>query len=103
LRIRAPVPYLPGMADEIDLVAEYQEYLARFEASFGDVDFNVFVKHKSRLIKRLPYDEFETIYREYFAMAKAYFEAQDRGDTINDIVVKVLREHAGQLVLTSPV
>jgi hypothetical protein len=91
------------MAEALDLVSEYKDYMSRFEAAFGEVDFGAFVKHKGRLIRRLPYDEFERVYGEYFAMAQAYFEATDRGDTINDVVVKVLREHASELVLTSPV
>jgi hypothetical protein len=91
------------MAEELDLVAEYQQYLGRFQEAFGDLDFGEFVKNKGRLIKKLTYDDFEESYREYYAMAKTYFEASDRGDTINDIVVKILREHASVLVLPSPI
>lgn len=88
---------------EPDLAKEYQDYLERFEAAVGDKDFGVFVKHEGRLVKKLRFEEFEPIYREYFEVARTYFDSLDRGDTINDIVVKVLRERATDLFLKSPV
>jgi hypothetical protein len=93
------------MADaERDLVEEYREYLERFESlANGPTDFGSFLKHNGRLVKKLRYDEFEPIYREYHEVAKAYFDSIDRGDTINDIVVKLLRERATELIKTSPV
>jgi len=91
------------MPTEADLVQEYREYLERFEAQLGDSDFGAFVKHKGRLIKKLRYDEFEPLYKEYFEIAKAYYESIDRGDTINDLVVKLLRERATDLLKPSPV
>lgn len=91
------------MPTEADLVQEYREYLERFEAQLGDSDFGAFVKHKGRLIKKLRYDEFEPLYQEYFEVAKAYYESLDRGDTINDLVVKLLRDRATDLLKPSPV
>jgi hypothetical protein len=93
------------MADQAkgDLVAQYREYLERFAAELGEGNFGDFVKHKGKLIKKLAYDDFEPIYNEYHEVATAYFESVDRGDTINDIVVKLIRERAAQLILASPV
>ena len=93
------------MADQAkgDLVGEYREYLQRFDKELGTGDFGDFVKHKGKLIKKLAYDEFEPLYTEYHEVASAYFESMDRGDTINDIIVKLIRERAAQLILTSPV
>ncbi len=91
------------MPSEADLVQEYREYLERFEANLGESEFGAFVKHNGRLIKKLRYDEFEPLYKEYFEIAKTYYESLDRGDTINDLVVKLLRERATDLLKPSPV
>ena len=89
------------MAD--DIAAEYREYLSRFDASLGEVEVGKFAKHKGRLIKKMAVDEFAAKYKEYHDLAKHYFESVDRGDTINDVVVKLVRDHAAELVLPSPV
>jgi hypothetical protein len=87
-----------------DFVEEFREYLARFDqVAGGETDFGAFAKHNGRLVKKLRYEEFEPVYREYHDIARTYFESVDRGDTINDIVVKLIRERASELVLTSPV
>lgn len=91
------------MSESGDYVAEYREYLERWEKAAGAAEFGDFVKHNGKLIQKLVYDDFESLYREYNEVAKAYFESIDRGDTINDIVVKLIRERAAQLILTSPV
>ena len=85
-----------------DFVKEFREYLTRFEAEHGDTDFGAFVKHRGRLVKKLRYEEFEPMYREFNDMAKSYFDSLDRGDTINDVVVKVLRQRAIELFVDPP-
>lgn len=88
------------MADAArDLVEEYRAYLQRFEEKFGPVDFGGYAKHHGRLIKKLRYDEFEMKFREFQEVDKAYGEIIARGDTINDVVVKILRERCDELVL----
>lgn len=92
-----------GDHDE-DFVEQYREYLDRFDdAAGGPADFGAFVKHNGRMVKRLRYDEFEPVYTEYHEIAKAYFDSVDRGDTINDVVVKLIRDRATELIKTSPV
>ncbi len=95
----------PSMATsgKVDIAKEYREYLARFESEYGDSDFGVFVKHRGRLVKKMRVEEFEPVYREFSDIAKSYFDSLDRGDTINDVVVKMLRERAIELLLSSPV
>jgi DNA-binding Lrp family transcriptional regulator len=88
--------------DERDIVQAYRKYIERFEAEVGPSELGQFVKHRSRLVKKLRYEEFEPKYREYEEMARAYQESLERGDTINDLVVKVLRESADELFLPSP-
>jgi len=86
-----------------ELQKEYEGYLTRFTAEHGEVDLGAFVKFKGKLVKKLDLDEFTRVYDEYHQLAAHYFESLDRGDTINDIVVKSIREHAANLLLTAPV
>ena len=91
---------MAGAADE------YREYLARFDQTVegGDaVAVGAFAKFKGKLIKKLSPEEFATKNKEYLDLASHYFQALDRGDTINDVIVKLVRERAAELVLTSPV
>jgi hypothetical protein len=82
-----------------DLVEEYRAYLQRFEDRLGPCEFGEYAKHKGRLIKKLRFDEFEVKFREFRDVDKAYSEILERGDTINDVLVKVLRERCDELVL----
>jgi len=81
------------------MVEEYRSYLQRFEEQLGACDFGEYAKLRGRLIKKLRYDEFEQKYREFGEVTKAYGEILERGDTINDVLVKVLRERSDELVL----
>jgi len=89
--------------ENLEFTREYREYLARFEAEHAGTDLGAFVKHRGRLVKKLRYEEFEAMYREFHDVAKNYFDSLDRGDTINDVVVKVLRERAIELFVDPPV
>jgi hypothetical protein len=95
---------LAGMADGPaesgnDAVDEYRLYLERFDALVGTVEFGIYQKHKGRLIKKLTYDEFEAKLGEYREVDKAYNEILEHGDTINDVLVKVLRERSDELLM----
>ncbi len=81
------------------MVEEFRAYLHRFEEKLGSCDFGEYAKHQGRLIKKLRYDEFETKLREFREVTKAYAEILERGDTINDVLVKVIRERSDELVL----
>ena len=85
-----------------DLPARYQQYLDRFRAEVGDVQPGAFGKYNGRLIKKLSFEEFTPAYLEYQELSERYFESLDRGDTINDVVLRVLREKAASLVLDPP-
>ncbi len=87
---------------QVDLVEEYRSYLERFESVAGPGEFGSFVKHDGRLIKKLRFDEFEPKYQEYVDVERAYTESVERGDTINDLVVKILRERCAELMLEPP-
>jgi hypothetical protein len=82
---------------------EYAEYIARFDKEAGDtVAVGAFAKFKGRLIKKMTAEEFADKNREYLELASHYLTSLDRGDTINDVVVRLVRERAAELVLTSP-
>ena len=85
-----------------DLPARYQEYLARLKGVVGDVAVGAFAKHAGKLIKKLSFEEFTRAYLEFTEMAERYRESIERGDTINDVVLKVLRESAATLILPPP-
>jgi hypothetical protein len=87
-----------------DLPQEYQGYLSRFAAAIEEeIEVGGFAKYKGKLIKKLDFDEFSSMYDEYHQMAAHYFESLDRGDTINDLVVRAIRDKAANLVITAPV
>jgi hypothetical protein len=94
-------PGEPGASDEGegDAVDEYRRYLERFEAAVGPSEFGTYAKYHGRLIKKLTYDEFEEKLGEYREVDKAYKEILDHGDTINDVLVKVLRERSDELLI----
>ena len=85
-----------------DLADRYHEYLERWQREAPDVAVGAFTKFSGRLIKKLSFEEFTPILVEYLEMASRYQETLERGDTINDIVLKVLRDQAAQLMLQPP-
>jgi len=82
-----------------DLPARYHEYLDRFATKVGTVDVGAFAKYDGKLIKKLSFEEFTPTYLEFTEMQTAYLETIARGDTINDVVLRVLRDKAATLVL----
>jgi hypothetical protein len=86
-----------------DLPARYHEYLGRFASELGDdVKLGAFAKFGGRLIKKLSFEEFTPAYIEYTEICERYNESLERGDTINDLVLRLLREQAAALVLKPP-
>jgi hypothetical protein len=85
-----------------DLPARYHEYLERFAAEIGDTKVGAFAKWSGRLIKKLAFEEFTPAYLEYTEILQRYEDSLERGDTINDVVLKLLREHSANLVLKPP-
>lgn len=85
-----------------DLADRYHEYLERWIERAGDVPVGSFTKFDGKLVKKLSFEEFSPILLEYLEMVKRYDETLERGDTINDIVLKVLRDQAAQLMLKPP-
>ena len=94
-----PTPSDPA----VDLLGRYHEYLERFAGELGAVEVGAFAKFGGRLIKKLTLDEFRGAFLDYTDISDRYYDSLDRGDTINDMVVRVLREKAANLVLKPPV
>ncbi len=85
-----------------DLPGRYHEYLERFAKELGAVQVGAFAKFSGKLIKKLSFEEFTPAYLEYTEMADRYFESIERGDTINDVILRLLREQAANLMLKPP-
>lgn len=85
-----------------DLPARYHEYLERFAAHVGKHEVGAFAKYNSKLIKKLSFEEFTPAYLEYIELSEQYFASIDRGDTINDVILRVLRDKAATLVVDPP-
>lgn len=85
-----------------DLPARYHEYLERFTTEIGTQQVGEFAKWNGKLIKKLSFEEFTPVYLEYTEILQRYTESLERGDTINDVVLRLLRDRAANLVLKPP-
>jgi hypothetical protein len=85
-----------------DLPGRYHEYLARFIAGVGELPVGAFAKFGGRLIKKLSFEEFTPAYLEYTELLRHYDESLERGDTIDNLVLRILRDKAADLVLPPP-
>ena len=85
-----------------NLPARYHEYLERFARELGEVKVGAFAKYAGRLIKKMSFEDFTPAYLEYAEIAEQYQASIDRGDTINDLVLKLLREQAANLLIKPP-
>ena len=85
-----------------DLPKRYHEYLERFATEIGEVVAGGFAKYNGRLVKKLSFEDFTPAYLEYTGIERSYHESLDRGDTINDLVIKLLREQSASLILKPP-
>jgi hypothetical protein len=85
-----------------DLPALYAEYLARFASEIGDVKPGAFAKYGGRLIQKRSFEEFSLAYLEHTDLLARYRDSLERGDTVDDLVIKLLREQTAGLVLPTP-
>ena len=85
-----------------DLPARYHEYLERVSKELGDIAVGAFAKFGGKLIKKLSFEEFTPAFLEHADLVQRYYESLERGDTINDVVLRLLREKAAGLILPPP-
>jgi hypothetical protein len=86
-----------------DLVARYRDYASRFAKEAGEAEPGRFATFRGHLIKMLTAEEFEASLREYRRLVDRYQRAFERGDTIDNVVVRELRDHAARLLEISPI
>ena len=77
----------------------YTAYLQRYEEAVGPGDLGSYAKYKGRLIKKLARDEFDKHWKELAELTVVYEKVVEAGDTINDILVRVLRERCDELLV----
>mgnify|MGYP001558474173 CR=1 FL=1 len=82
-----------------NLVEEYRLYLERFDSKIGPCEFGAYAKHEGKLIKKLRYDEFEPKWTEFQDVDRVFSEIMQRGDTINDALVRILRDGCAEFLL----
>lgn len=82
-----------------DLPARYTEYLDRFTREVGDVKFGEFVQYEGRAIRMLTFEEFSRELTEYTELQVRYQDSLARGDTVDDLMLKLMRQQAANLVL----
>ena len=85
-----------------DLPARDHEYLERVTKELGDIAVGAFAKFNGKLIKKLSFEEFTPAYLEHAELVTSYYESIERGDTINDVVLRLLRDKAAGLILPPP-
>jgi hypothetical protein len=85
-----------------DLPARFAEYLDRFMTELGDTTVGAFTKFNGKLIKKMTFEEFTPAYLEYTEILQRYNDSVERGDTINDVVLRLLRDRCATLVLKPP-
>ncbi len=77
----------------------YLEYLARFDTLVGALAVGAYGKWKGQLVRKLSADEFKARHAEFTKLDSAYRGILERGDTINDAVVRMWRERRAELVI----
>lgn len=82
---------------------EYLAYVTRFEDHLGRAAPGEYRKHEGRLIKRLTAAEFADAMDQLDSANEAYAAIMERGDTVSDALLRVIRERAAELVTPSPV
>jgi len=77
----------------------YLDYVARFDQQVGALAVGAYGKWKGKLVRKLSPEEFATRYQEFTNLDKTYRGILQRGDTINDAVVRLWRERRAELLV----
>jgi hypothetical protein len=80
----------------------YREYLAKFESQVGALAVGAYGKFQGKLVRKLAPDEFAKRHDEFVTLDKTYRGIIERGDTINDAVVRMWRERRAELLIDGP-
>ena len=82
---------------------EYGDYVSRFEDLLGRASPGDYRKHEGRLIKRLSAAEFAEAMAQLTDANDTYAAIMERGDTVSDALIRLIRERAAELVTSSPI
>ena len=93
---------MTGSSTLDDLPGRYTEYLDRFTREVGDIKFGEFAQYAGRAIRMMSFDEFTATYTEYHELLTRYRDSLERGDTVDDLMLKLMREQSAHLVLPTP-
>jgi hypothetical protein len=77
----------------------YQAYLARFDQALGRLAVGAYAKWQGQLIRKLAPDEFSRKDAEFTKLRDHYLASLERGDTLNDVITKLLRERSRELLI----
>jgi hypothetical protein len=80
----------------------YQLYLARFAKQVGEIAEGAYGKHEGKLIKKLSPAEFAEKWAEFIDLRANYESILENGYTISNVLMKVLRERAAELIVDPP-
>jgi hypothetical protein len=80
----------------------YQGYLDRFQREVGTIAVGAYGKWKGKLVRKLSPVEFAAKNDEFTRLDTTYRGIIERGDTINDAVVRVWRERRAELLIDDP-
>lgn len=83
-------------------VDPYLDYLARFEQHVGAVAVGAYGKFHGKLVRKLSAEEFAKRHEEFATLDTTYRGIVQRGDTINDAVVRMWRERRAELLIEGP-
>jgi hypothetical protein len=83
-------------------VDPYLDYLARFESQVGALAVGAYGKFHGKLVRKLSSDEFTARHGEFTTLDRTYRGILERGDTINDAVVRLWRERRAELLIDGP-
>jgi len=86
-----------------DLQDHYAEYVERLTQHVGDIGVGDFATYAGRLIHKMSLDEFTEAFTEYNDLLARHRESLARGDTVDDLLLKLLREQSANLVMPPPV
>ena len=80
----------------------YLEYLAKFESRVGGLAVGAYGKFQGKLVRKLSAEEFAARRTEFVTLDQTYRGIVERGDTINDAVVRLWRERRAELLVDEP-
>lgn len=80
----------------------YQLYLKRFAERVGTVEVGGYGKWNGKLIKKLDPAEFEKVWSDFVELKTNYDKSFEMNMTVDNLIMKLLRERAAQLVMDDP-